>query len=337
MHNIQALRSLLTQQQNIVITTHHKPDGDALGSSLALYHYLKSKGHHPTVISPTDYPDFLHWMPGEPSIVNYESEPHKSAKLIAESALIFCLDFNKLYRINEFGTVIDAAKAQKVLIDHHPEPDSFADYVLHRTSACSTCELVYDFILLMDDEAYINKDIATCLYTGILTDTDRFRVPTTSPHVHRITARLLECGVDMTYVYQQIYETFPEYKLRFFGFCISQRMEIIPELHTGIIAIEAEDLRQFGIKTGDTEGLVNFPLQITLVKLAVIIIARPDQVKLSFRSKGNVDVNILARDHFEGGGHKNASGGKSALTVAETKQNLIAILARQKNQLFHTS
>ncbi len=335
MHNIQALREQLEKPQNIIITTHHKPDGDALGSSLALYHYFLRKGHMATVISPTDYPDFLLWMPGEKDVVNFEAEPHKSATLIAESTLIICLDFNKLYRINELGNIIDAAKAPKVLIDHHPEPDNFADYLLHRTSACSTCELVYDFILLMDDESYINSEIATCLYTGILTDTDRFRVPTTSPHVHRITARLLEFGVDMTNVYQQIYETYPEYKLRFFGFCMSERMEIIPELHTGIIAIEAADLRRFGIKTGDTEGLVNFPLQLKEVQLAAIIIERPDQVKLSFRSKGNVDVNALARDHFEGGGHKNASGGKSVLTVAETKQNLIAILARQKNQIFN--
>lgn len=334
MHNIQELKNLLAKPRQIIITTHHKPDGDALGSSLALYHFFTRLGHKPQVISPTDYPDFLFWMPGEKEIINYEKEPHKSAQLISKAELIFCLDFNKLYRINELGNLIDAAKAPKVLIDHHPEPDTFADFVLHRISACSTCELVYDFILLMESETFINADIATCLYTGILTDTDRFRVPTTSPHVHRITARLLEFGVDMTNVYQQIYETYPEYKLRFFGFCISERMEIIPELHTGIIAIDASDLRRFGIKTGDTEGLVNFPLQLKDVKLAAIIIERPDQVKLSFRSKGNVDVNALARDHFEGGGHKNASGGKSSLSVAETKQNLIAILARQKNQLF---
>jgi phosphoesterase RecJ-like protein len=334
MHNIESLRLLLNKPQHIVITTHHKPDGDALGSSLALYHYFTRKGHKATVVSPTDYPDFLHWMPGENTVINYELEPHRSTKLISEAALIVCLDFNKLYRINELGAIIDAATAPKLLIDHHPEPDSFADFNLHRITACSTCELVYDFILLMDDEQYINTEIATCLYTGILTDTDRFRVPTTTPHVHRITARLLEFGVDMTNVYQHIYETYPEYKLRFFGFCINERMDIIPELQTGIIAIDAADLRQFGIKTGDTEGLVNFPLQLKDVRLAAIIIERPDQVKLSFRSKGNVDVNALARDHFEGGGHKNASGGKSALNVQETKQNLIAILARQKNYFF---
>jgi phosphoesterase RecJ-like protein len=334
MQGIEKLQGFLSTPRKIIITTHHKPDGDALGSTLALYHYLVQKGHSVSAITPTDYPDFLLWMPGEKNVINFEYNPSKSRKLVEDSEIIFCLDFNKLYRINELGKIIEASKAIKVLIDHHPEPDNFSDYMLHRTSACSTAELVYEFILLLKDEKLLTKDIATCLYTGILTDTDRFRVPTTTPSVHRITANLLELGVDHNYVFQQIYETYPEYKLRFFGFCISERMTILPELNTGIIAVDTADIKRFGIGTGDTEGLVNFPLQLEVVKLASIIIQRPDQVKLSFRSKGNVDVNALARDFFEGGGHKNAAGGKSMVSVEETKQNLIAILARQKNQIF---
>lgn len=331
---LEGLKELLATPRRIVITTHHKPDGDALGSTLALYQFLKERGHKVFAISPTDYPEFLFWMPGEKEVINFEKQTDYCDYLVSQAEIVFCLDFNKLYRINELGKLIEAAHAVKVLIDHHQEPDDFSQYQLHRVTASSTAELVYEFIVYMAGKAAITKDIATNLYTGILTDTDRFRVSTTSPAVHRIVADLVERGADHLAIYQNIYETFPEYKLRFFGFCISERMEIFPELNTGIIAVETADIKRFGIRTGDTEGLVNFPLQLQVVKLAVIIIQRPDQVKLSFRSKGLVDVNALARDHFEGGGHRNAAGGKSNVNVEETKRDLISILARRKNEIF---
>lgn len=334
MEQLAGLKELLAQPQRIVITTHHKPDGDALGSTLALYHYLKAQGHKVTAVSPTDYPEFLFWLPGEREVVNYEKQTDYSEYVIGNADIVFCLDFNKLYRINQVGDLIAKSDAVRVLIDHHQEPDDFAQYKHHRVTASSTAELVYEFIVYLSGKEAITKEIATCLYTGILTDTDRFRVSTTSPHVHRIVADLIEKGADHLYIYQQIYETFPEYKLRFFGFCISERMEIFPELNTGVIWVETADIKRFGIGTGDTEGLVNFPLQLGVVKLAVIIIQRPDQVKLSFRSKGLVDVNALARDHFEGGGHRNASGGKSKVNVQDTKRDLISILARRKNEIF---
>ena len=334
MEGLDGLKNLLATPQRIVITTHHKPDGDALGSTLALYHYLKAAGHKVTAVSPTDYPEFLFWLPGEKEVINYEKQTDYSEYVIGNADIIFCLDFNKLYRINQVGDLIAKSPAVRVLIDHHQEPDDFSQYKLHRVTASSTAELVYEFLVYLGGKESITKDIATCLYTGILTDTDRFRVSTTSPNVHRIVADLIEQGADHLNIYQQIYETFPEYKLRFFGFCISERMEILPELRTGIIWVETADIRRFGIKTGDTEGLVNFPLQIGIVELAVIIIQRPDQVKMSFRSKGLVDVNALARDHFEGGGHRNAAGGKSKVNVQDTKRDLISILARRKNEIF---
>jgi len=334
MEGLDGLKNLLQTPQRVVITTHHKPDGDALGSTLALYHHLKAAGHKVSVVSPTDYPEFLFWLPGEKDVINFEKQTDYSEYLVGDADVIFCLDFNKLHRINELGNVIEKSQAIRVLIDHHQEPDDFAQYKLHRVTASSTAELVYEFLVYLQGKESITKDIATCLYTGILTDTDRFRVSTTSPNVHRIVADLIEQGADHLYIYQQIYETFPEYKLRFFGFCISERMEIHPELRTGIIWVETADIKRFGIRTGDTEGLVNFPLQLGIVELAVIIIQRPDQVKMSFRSKGVVDVNALARDHFEGGGHRNAAGGKSKVNVQDTKRDLISILARRKNEIF---
>ena len=334
MEHLAGLKELLAQPQRIVITTHHKPDGDALGSTLALYHYLKAQGHKVFPVTPTDYPDFLLWLPGEKDVINYEKQQDYAEYTIGNADIVFRLDFNKLHRINQLGELIEKSPAVRVLIDHHQEPDEFAQYQHHRVSASSTAELVYEFLVYMGGIDSITNDIATNLYAGILTDTDRFRVSTTSPHVHRIVADLIERGADHLAIYQNIYETFPEYKLRFFGFCISERMEILPDLHTGIIWVETADIKRFGIGTGDTEGLVNFPLQLGVVKLAVIVIQRPDQVKLSFRSKGLVDVNALARDHFEGGGHRNAAGGKSKVNVQDTKRDLISILARRKNEIF---
>lgn len=333
MNDTEELKELLSVPRKIIITTHQRPDGDAMGSSLALYHYLLLKGHHPTVISPTDYPDFLTWLPGNQQVVVYEKELLRSKQLVEEAAVIFCLDFNKLYRLEELGKLIGASPAVKVLIDHHLEPDDFANFQFWKTSACSTAELVYNLVADSGDRQLITKDIATCLYTGILTDTDRFRIPTTSPEVHRIAAELLELGINHTQIYEEVYETFTENRLRFFGFCIREKMEIIKELKTGIISLETADLKKFHIQSGDTEGVVNYPLWIKGIRLSALIIQRPDEVKLSFRSKGDFDVNDLAHKNFSGGGHKNAAGGRSTRSVAETREKLIAILAPLKNQL----
>lgn len=333
MNDTEELKELLSVPRKIIITTHQRPDGDAMGSSLALYHYLLLKGHHPTVISPTDYPDFLTWLPGNQQVVVYEKELLRSKQLVEEAEVIFCLDFNKLYRLEELGKLIGVSPAVKVLIDHHLEPDDFANFQFWKTSACSTAELVYNLVADSGDRQLITKDIATCLYTGILTDTDRFRIPTTSPEVHRIAAELLELGINHTQIYEEVYETFTENRLRFFGFCIREKMEIIKDLKTGIICLETADLKKFHIQSGDTEGVVNYPLWIKGIRLSALIIQRPDEVKLSFRSKGDFDVNDLAHKNFSGGGHKNAAGGRSARSVAETREKLIAILAPLKNQL----
>ena len=334
MDAIGELKEILSVPQKIIITTHQRPDGDALGSSLALYHYLKQKGHAPKVISPTDYPEFLQWLPGNSEVIIFEREPvQKIKQLVQEATIVFCVDFNKLYRLDELGAIIAASSSKKILVDHHLEPDNFSDFQFWNPTASSSAELAYEFIVSMGDKDKIDREIATCIYTGILTDTDRFRIPSTSPIVHRIAAELLERGIDHSHIYEQVYETFTESRLRFFGYCLREKLEVIKELRTGIIALEKEDIRKFHIQTGDTEGLVNYPLWIKDVILSVLIIQRPDEVKLSFRSKGSFHVNELARDHFSGGGHKNAAGGRSQLSVAETREKLIAILAPLKNQL----
>ncbi|MCY7408785.1 MAG: DHH family phosphoesterase, partial [Chitinophagales bacterium] len=242
---IDEVKKLLSTKQKIIITTHQRPDGDAIGSSLGLYHFLIKKGHEVFFISPTAYPDFLKWIPGNEITIVYEDEKERCAKLVSEATLIFCLDFNKLYRLNDLGKEIEKSTAPKILIDHHLDPDDFAIAQFWNTKASSTCELVYEFILDLGEKILIDASIATCLYTGILTDTDRFRVPTTSSNVHRIVADLLEFNVDHTNVYQQIYESFSEDKLRMVGFSIREKLEVHDEIKTGIIALERNDMNRF--------------------------------------------------------------------------------------------
>ncbi|MBS1657067.1 MAG: bifunctional oligoribonuclease/PAP phosphatase NrnA [Bacteroidetes bacterium] len=327
------VKFLLSVPQKIIITTHQRPDGDAIGSSLGLFHYLKKKNQEVHFISPTDYPSFLKWVPGTEEVLIFEKEKAKCAELVEAATLIFCLDFNKLYRLDELGRFIENSKAPKILIDHHLEPDGFPSFQFWRVSASSTSELVYEFLAEMNEDKVIDPVMATCLYTGILTDTDRFRVPTTSPAVHRIVASLLEKGIDHTAVYGNIYESYTENRLRFWGFCVTEKMDIIKELNAGIISIERPEMNRFGIQLGDTEGLVNYPLWIDHVKVSALIMERQGEVKLSLRSKGDFSVEKICREHFGGGGHRNASGGTSYTSVKETKEKLISILALQKSEL----
>ena len=327
------LQAVLSTPKNIVITTHRKPDGDAMGSMLAMYLYLKKKHHHVTAISPTDYPDFLAWMPSHKDVLRYDTQEITCRKAIDKADLVICLDFNKLYRLEKLGDVIAASKADKVCIDHHLEPDDFARYRYIHTKACSTCELVYEFIKLMEDENYLDTDIATCIYTGIMTDTDNFRIPTTSHKVFLIAADLVEHGVLPSFVYDKVFLSFTHSRLSFFGYVISERLEVLPEYHTAIISLDADDLKKFKIGTGDTEGVVNLPMQIADVRLTIMIVQRKDEVKISMRSKGNINVNDICRQHFNGGGHANASGGSSSRNVAETVTFAKSLLPQYKTIL----
>lgn len=327
------VKSLLSSPKKILITTHQRPDGDAIGSSLALFHFLKKKSHEVNLITPTDYPDFLKWMPGDEHVVIFEDKKDESKKIVDAAEIIFCLDFNKLNRIDDLGKLIQNSSAPKILIDHHLEADEFARYSFLNVKATSTSELVYDFILQLDEKNLIDASIATCLYAGILTDTDRFRIPTTSAHVHRIVADLIELGVDYTNIYQQIYETFSENRLRFVGYCLREKLEVFNDLKSGIIALEKDDMNRFHCQLGDTENLVNYALWIKGLKVSALIIQRPNEVKISMRSKGDFSVEQICREYFNGGGHRNASGGFAKESVKQTREKLISILARFKKEL----
>ncbi|WP_026461764.1 DHH family phosphoesterase [Adhaeribacter aquaticus] len=334
MHNIVALKELLQNPKQILITTHHKPDADALGSSLGLAGYLKKKGHQVTVITPSDYPSFLNWMEGNSDVLIYSQESDPLVrKIINQVDVIFCLDFSALCRINEMGEYIRLAPATKVLIDHHLEPENFADIVFSDTSAAATAELIFEVIRDLGDQDLIDVNIGECLYAGIMTDTGSFRHPSTSRNVHLIIAELLHIGVNTSKIHRLIYDSHTESRLRFLGYALKDKLTIIREFKTAYIAITSDELKEYDSRTGDTEGLVNFALSIEGVVFAALFIERNTLVKMSFRSVGDFSVNDFARKHFEGGGHRNAAGGVSSLPITETVQKFISLLPLYKNDL----
>jgi len=335
MQKIQEIyKTLFHQPQNIVITTHQKPDGDAMGSSLGLYHFLIQFNHKVTVISPTNWANFLDWMPGVENVIDFEHNREKSKQLVAEADVIFCLDFNVLHRTKNFATVVEHANCTKVLIDHHemPQVEAFT-YGASNTAKSSTCEMVYDFIMQSGYDSKVNLDIATCLYTGVMTDTGSFRFPSTTAGVHKMIAHFLEMGLKQTIIHENIYDNFLESRLRFIGFVLNNRMEVFYEYNTAVMYVYKGDLIKYDIKTGDTEGLVNYLLTIKGIRFAAIVVDRDEERKWSFRSKGNFDVNTFARNHFEGGGHFNAAGGRSDETVNDTVKTFINILPQYESQL----
>lgn len=317
----------------IIITTHHKPDADALGSSLGLYNFLKEMGVASTVIAPTDYGDFLNWMPGEKTVINFEREEARATQLVQEADFVFCLDFNALKRINKLGDIVRESKCKKVMIDHHLEPEGFADYALWTTEVSSTCELIYHFIELLGETDKVTKDIASCLYAGIMTDTGGFRHSSTYPSTHIATAALIEKGAEPNKIVEAIYDNYSESRMRFIGYCLNDKMQILREYNTALICVTAEELKRFNVITGDSEGLVNYGLSIKGIKLSVIIIDRTVARKMSFRAKGNFPANEFARKHFSGGGHFSAAGGESLESIEATELKFKQVLADYKTLL----
>jgi phosphoesterase RecJ-like protein len=334
MIDLEALKAKLANPCKIVITTHHKPDGDAMGSSLGLFNYLVQKGHFVKVVTPTDYPYFLQWLPNNPEVIIYTDKVEESKKLVAEAELIFCLDFNTLTRINELGEEVRKADGIKVMIDHHLEPEGFDDYRHWDINACATAQLVYDFIAnQLSDKESINKDVATCLYTGIVTDSGSFRFPNVTANLHRIVADLIDAGAVNWRIHQQLYDNTTEGRLKFLGYCLSNKLEVFREFNTALITVSDEDIKKFDIQTGETEGVVNYALSISGIKLAAFIVERKDKVKLSLRSTGEFPANEICKKYFNGGGHRNAAGGQSDDKFEDVIEKFKSILPEYKNLL----
>lgn len=321
------ISELIKSSNHILLVSHTNPDGDAVGSVLGMYHYLKKVDKEVTMMLPNMFPDFYSWLPDSDKILIYENNSKYCQKVINKSDLIFALDFSNLSRLGVLNELIGRTDAKKVLIDHHilPEVESF-DQVISNTDISSTSELVFEFISALHSPDIIDKRISEALYTGIVTDTGSFSFSCNRPETYTITAVLISKGVDAQKIHKLIYDTFSENRLRLLGFAISERMQVWDELHTAIIYLTKDDLRKYKYQVGDTEGLVNYPLSIKHINVSVLVTEKDNQLRLSFRSKGDFSVNDLCRKHFNGGGHKNAAGGR-------TQESMNEFLNRLKNTM----
>ena len=337
MENIQPFKRLLDSPKDILIVTHFKPDADALGSSLGLAGFLKKKGHRVTVVTPSDYPAFLAWMPGNEEVIalsKESDEPEERAKkAISKAEIIFCLDFSVLNRAEDLEESIRSSSAVKVLIDHHLEPEKFADYEQWTTQSASTAGLIFQLIVQLGEKHLIDTDIATCLYAGLMTDTGGFRHSNTTQSEFMIASELVGLGANPSLVAKLVYDTNTLERLKLTGFVLSQKLQVLPEYNTAYIALSSNDLKQFGSQTGDTEGLVNYGLSIAGVRLSVLLYERKEEIKFSFRSLGDFSVNEMARKHFEGGGHKNASGGMFKGSLDGALKKFLDLLPEYKSKL----
>jgi phosphoesterase RecJ-like protein len=318
--DIQAIQLLLATPKKIAIIPHRGPDGDAMGSTLGLYHFLLKNNHEAIVIAPNEFPEFLAWLPGSETVKIFEKDKENCIKALEIADLIFTLDFNALHRVGgEMETVLAKMTAPFIMIDHHQKPDNYAAYTYSDTSFGSTCEMLYNFISFLDKKEDIDKTIGTCIYTGILTDSGSFRFSGTTGHTHRIVAELIDLGVENTKIPTLLFENSSYSRLQLLGRAL-QNLKVVAAHNTTYITLTQEELNSFNYVKGDTEGIVNYGLSIKGVVFTAIFIENKEEqiIKISFRSQGDFDVNQFARDHFHGGGHRNAAGGKSEMSMEET-------------------
>lgn len=325
------LKQLIADAQNIVITCHMSPDGDAVGSSLGLMHVLRTMGKYTSVVTPDMVPVSLNFLPGVKSIVVYTRQELLAKQLVKEADLIICLDFNALYRIDRFAPVIGQAKATKVMIDHHLDPENFTDLCISYPHMSSTCELLYNAIVLTGMKRFLNYNSATCIYTGMMTDTGNFTYNSNNSDLYIIIAELLKYGIDKDYIYNTAMNTFSADRLRLMGYAMSEKMEVFPEVGGAIIELTREELYRFNYQKGDTESLVNKPLSIPGIYWSIFLREDADYIKVSARSTGDFAVNGYCEQYFSGGGHKNAAGGEFIGTIEDARKQVLQIVEDLKS------
>ena len=327
------LHLCLQPGRKIVITSHFNPDGDAIGSALALYKYLTKIGLEASVIVPNDYPEFLKWLPENDKVRIFEHNSRENSKLVLDADLLFSLDYNDPSRVGNMEKVLKDTKAKKVLIDHHLQPNSgFYDMVISTVNTSSTAELVFDFIKDNFKQG-IDRDIAVCLYTGILTDTGSFSYSCSHAHTFSVVAELFKYGINGEEIHRKIYSTNSEKRLRLLGYCLREKLVVINDYVTAYITLTKKELQEFEYKTGDTEGVVNYALSIKGIRFAAMFIEKDNKIRISFRSTGDFSVNEFARKHFEGGGHKNAAGGDSYDNMDKSVRKFLDLLPHYEQEL----
>lgn len=329
-NNINIVKKLLAEKQKIAIISHRNPDGDAMGSALGLGLFLKKLNHHVNVIMPNNFPDFLAWLPHTDTVSIFEEDTVATQEILTQATLVFTVDFNALHRTGRL--MEEALKDLDVpflMIDHHLSPDDYAAYMFSDTKYGSTCEMVYHFVSELGYENLIDTEIATCLYTGIVTDSGSFKYPTTSSLTHKVVSSLISKEINNAEIHNLLFDNNSYDRLKLLGRGL-ENMVVLPELQTAYITLSEADLKEFNTKKGDTEGIVNYPLTIKGIVFSVIFIENLDEgiIKMSLRSQGNFDVNVFARNYFNGGGHKNAAGGRSDLSLDLTVKHFLEVLSK---------
>ena len=330
---INKIKDHLSDDPCILLLTHINPDGDAIGSILGLYHYFIQHGFKTYAVTPNNFPPFLQWLTGSDEIVKFSKEKKRVAGIFEEADLIFNLDFNDPERIGEMKELLSGSNAVKILIDHHPDPKKFNHIEISDTSVSSTAELIFFLLTQIESAPFLTREIAESLYTGIMTDTGCFSFNSSSAETFRITAELLESGMDKDKIFDQVYNNFSEQRMRLAGFAMNEKIVVLPDLHTSYICLTRKELTRFNHTLGDTEGFVNLPLSIKGIRFSALFIEKEGHVKISFRSKGSFAVNLFSERHFNGGGHHNAAGGESFGTLDETLRKFKTLLADYADQL----
>lgn len=318
---------LIKSSENIVITSHKSPDGDSIGCSLGLLRFIQALGKKAEICHPDSCPDYLNWVIQNDVILDYENSQEQVKNLMLQADLIFCLDYNGSGRMGEeMGRILDQATGTKVMIDHHPNPADFVNIAVSIPETCSTCQLIYDLIDYSGNKNLLNAGIGTPIYMGIVTDTGSFRFSSVQPRTHEIVAELIRCGVNHTKVHELTFDNIRPEQLKLRGYALSEKLVVVPEYHIAYISLTDKELSEYHYVKGDTEGLVNIALAVQGVLAAALFQEKDGLVKISFRSKGTIPVNKLAANHFEGGGHVNAAGGISKLSMVETLDKFRSLL-----------
>jgi len=334
---ITSIKEVLNKSQlRITIIPHENPDGDAMGSSIGLAEILINAGHEVTIITSNDYPAFLKWFSTKAKIVIYDSDKKLGKQILNDTELLFCLDYNEPGRAGRLEKKVRNFDRTKILIDHHPYPNYFCDFTISEPQYSSTAELLFDVTTLLGLEQCINSSAAEALYTGILTDTGSFNHNTSDPNTFKVVSKLMEFGVDTEKIHGQVYNNFSASRMKLLGYCLNDKMKVFPEYRAAFISLSKKELEEFNFKPGDTEGFVNYPLSINNIVFSAIFIEKENYVKASFRSKGNFATNSFSNEHFNGGGHLNASGGESKLSFEKTIEKFTQLLPEYKHQLLET-
>lgn len=334
MKNWKEVEGKIKSSQHAVILSHRSPDGDSVGSSLALYHFLKNFVGHVQVITPDPAPKFINWLDGFDTILNYQDNDVGVNQELEKADLICCLDFNTPSRMGDLEKAFQLNKGAYIInIDHHQNPDDFANFQLSETTASSTCQLIYDFIDNLGESSKLTVEMGEAMYTGIVTDTGSFRFSSTSKRTHNVVAELIEVGINPGQIHENLFNNNSIDRLKLLGFALNERFNVYEQYKTAIIYLSEEDLKRFNYKKGDTEGMVNYPLSVAGIRMAILIVEKDGKVKMSFRSKGDFHVNELSAKYFSGGGHFNAAGGISDVGLLETVKKLEGIFPEYEAML----